>query len=190
MNQTALLWHGTGLAAVSPTPEPLKADELDRCWGVLAGQDAEAAFAVLSRLRNGGPGALRFLRHKLVPTLVTPGIIQRWINQLGDDNFEIRDAANNKLRALGTLSLDRLHQQLSTLTDPEARRGVQAIIEHRAGKRAEGDELRWFCLLHLLEYWDGDDSRRLLEEIARGDTLDRRVIAASQAIARRKAHPN
>jgi len=63
--------------------------------------------------------------------------VARLIRQLGDDDFEKRDAASKELDAIGEPAAAALRQAAKSAADPEVRRRAEGVLQAQAGRAAK-----------------------------------------------------
>lgn len=97
---------------------------------VLAGQDAAVPAQHNGWLLQPPPPPL-FLRAASPPA--PAAAVARWLTDLGDDDFETRERAEEALAGQGRPVLARLRHAAATSPDPEVRRRAGAVLLANAG---------------------------------------------------------
>jgi hypothetical protein len=113
--------------------------------------------------------ALLFLAFPLLTSADTGDEIRRLVRQLGDDRFQAREEASQRLVAIGKPALAPL-QQATESADPEVRKRAQDAIDAIL--------VSVNYLIEALRDSDVAIRRRAAEAIERGDSKDRRLVAA------------
>jgi hypothetical protein len=93
---------------------------------------------------------------------------RRFIAQLDDDAFAVREKAFGRLKGLGPSAVPALRQALAKDPPPETRRRIADLLDKQRDVPASGDHLRMLRALGVLEHSGTPEARRLLEELAAG----------------------
>src|SRR5262249_50976015 len=97
-DSTALVWGGAALAPPAPKVEEQSARRLDELWSDLASLDAGPAFAAEAALFASPKGAVALLAERLKrPDAADAKQVARWIADLNDDHFDVREKAAAEL---------------------------------------------------------------------------------------------
>jgi RNA polymerase sigma factor (sigma-70 family) len=149
-------------------------------WRDAAAGDAAKGSRAAWALVATSDSRRQFLRERLKPAAVDadPGRVKRWIADLGDERFAVREAASRELAARARQAEPFLRQALQTPRDTEAKRRLEAVLAELEGGPTP-DQLRALRLVHaaelagtpaalsLLEWWAGGTPREVLTESAR-----------------------
>src|SRR5262249_19838804 len=99
-DSTILLWDLT--LRSGPRSGPLTPAQRDAAWNDLAGSDAARAYAAVWRFVDDPESALSLLQERLRPVPPPPvATVRALLDDLDSDQFAVREAAAQKLRALG-----------------------------------------------------------------------------------------
>jgi WD40 repeat protein len=188
LDGTILLW---GLPAVRESS--LTAVAAASLWEALARRDGRGQKAVW-RLQECPGEAVRALGKRLRPVPhPSPEELKRLIDGLGGDEFETREAARQRLEAIGRAAAPALRQALAGRPGLEPRRRLEAILKVVTREAPpEADDLRALRAVAVLEGANTAAARRLLGNWARGEPeapLTREAKAALERLGRRGARP-
>jgi RNA polymerase sigma factor (sigma-70 family) len=175
---TALVWDLTGRDLAQ---KPLTDAELEGRWAALGG-DAAAAHQALLALANA-PGSAAFLRGRLGAAAPDPKAVARWLAELDDDEFEVREKASAALASLGKAVEDDLRRARPTAPSVESRARIDRLLAALGEGAAVDEGLRArravaalelaataearSALGHLAEKASAEDTRRLAAEALR-----------------------
>jgi WD40 repeat protein len=166
-----------------------KGRDLAALWADLAGADVPKAWAAIADLAEA-PGALAFLKEKLLPvrTIPWPEIRAR-VEKLSSATYEEREQATRELAAFGEGAQAQLEREFKSDLPPEARRRVQALLDALHNPNLSGDRLRQWRAVAVLERIGTPDAVKLLESFTVDLPETRLTIAAKDALARLKSEP-
>src|SRR5205823_1538058 len=102
---TALVWDLTGRDVAQQRREPWTADELAALWTALGNAKSEEGHRAVLALANAPTQAVPFLRTRLTadPPPDVKGIA-KWLADLDDEEFEVRERASHALARLGKVA--------------------------------------------------------------------------------------
>jgi WD40 repeat protein len=164
-NGVVLIWDVTGLAG-RPAKEPT-AEEVGTLWDQLGGE-GEAAHAAVWRLVAAPKQAVPVLRERLRPAAAAdPAKVARWVKDLDDDSFAVRERASRELGQLGELVEGALVEAAKPGNSAEVRTRARALLA-RLREPGAPDRLRQLRALEVLEQAATADARDLLRELAKG----------------------
>jgi WD40 repeat protein len=166
---TALIWDVTRIARPAPPARVLQPGELEKWWEALAGNDAAAAFAALGEFAAAPKAAVAWIRDQVKPAPPLDGKRARELmSQLGDGRYKVRDRATAELLKIGEPMLPVLDEALAREQSPESRRRLEALRGKLTGMGLQGDRLRVFRAVELLERIGTPEARRVLRALAEG----------------------
>jgi RNA polymerase sigma factor (sigma-70 family) len=184
---TVLVWEVPAL----PRPETpaLSADDLSRLWGDLAGEDAARAHRAVWSMADFPDRAVPFLHDRLGPASVPDEKqLRRWIADLDNESFEVREAASRSLEGQGELAETALANVLTGAPSPEVGGRVERLLQGLRGPLTSPDRLRALRALEVLELAGTEPARRLLKVLAGGAPearLTREAKACLERLSRR-----
>jgi RNA polymerase sigma factor (sigma-70 family) len=183
---TILLWDATLRRGMRGGP--LSARTREALWVDLAGADVGRAQAALWKLVDDPRASVSFLQGRLQAVLPPPpGVVQRLLDDLDHDEFKVREAAQEKLRALGETVGPLLREALKAKPALEKRRRIAAVLRAVDTSRPlSGERLRAVRAVAALERIGSVEARQALEALSRGVESARLTQAAREALTRLK----
>jgi WD40 repeat protein len=165
---TIYLWDVSDIADRMPPQEGAGPKDLDRWCKDLASADAGTANRALWRLvgaRDQAVTRLKTVIHDKRST--TPADIARWIAELDDDRFAVREAAAARLTGAGTVAMPPMEAALKEARLAEQRRRLQTILAAIRDAPVPADRLFAARARVVLERIGTPEARRVLEEWAK-----------------------
>jgi hypothetical protein len=145
----------------------LAANDLDGLWADLSGRHAPRTYAAFWRLVAAADQAVPFLAEKLGPPgSPEPAVaqIRKWVRDLDDDAFRVREAATAALAAhLDTVATE-LEGVARSTASPEVRARATRLLALRDGVSPERD--RFEKAVRVLEYAESPEAKAVLERLA------------------------
>jgi WD40 repeat protein len=193
-DNSALVWDLTGRSRDGRLAEAkLTAADLELAWGELMGADAAPAYRALWLLAAAPKQALPLLRETLRPVAsVAADRIARLVKELDDDDFAVRERASEELAKLGGTADAALRKALEGQPSAELKQRVQHLLDRRPSADTSPERLRQLRALEVLAAMATPESRRLLEELAKGAPeagLTKEAKAALDRAGKRPAKP-
>jgi WD40 repeat protein len=172
-DHTTLLWdvRVPRLFASAGKPGKLDADERQQAWNDLGGQDAHAAYQALARLAADPAASAGFVGERLQPVRAPETEqVAKWVKDLDDDSFAVRDRATAELRRQGRLVEPALRQAVEAKPSLEVLRRIERLLAELGNEEIglTGERLRTHRAVHLLEIVGTPEARRVLERLATG----------------------
>jgi RNA polymerase sigma factor (sigma-70 family) len=179
-DSTILLWD-VRLPAVAVAQ--LSAKELEARWADLADADAAKAWQAVGRLAESPEETLTFLRGRVKPSPTAPAeLTRKLLADLDSEAFAVRDTAVTRLKELGLQAEPALRAALKSNLTLEQRRHVEDLLAAMREPAPTPEELQQLRALIVLERIDMPESRRLLEELAKGPESARQTRQAQMAL--------
>ncbi len=176
---TLLLWD---LWAPSRTRSGRDREQL---WADLASADTAQAYRALCELVAQGDAAVPLLQERLrQATSCDARQVSRWIADLDDSHFAVRDRAAANLEGLGPEAEPFLRQALGASPSAEVRRRLQALLDRLKAGILPAETRQRVRAVESLEHIRTPQARRALVDIARGTSDARLAREASAAVAR------
>jgi hypothetical protein len=165
---------------------PLLAGEAESLWQDLASADAARANAAVWRLVADAAGAIALLKGQLRPVRTpAPREIRALLADVDSDRFEVRQAAERRLRDLGECAAPALRESLKTSSSAEVRRRIEAILDDLKSPRPLGGvALRGLRAVAVLERIGTEGVKGVLKELAGGAAEARLTQEAKAALQR------
>jgi hypothetical protein len=114
------------------------------------------------------PGALAFLKQRLKPSAeVDAKAIRRWIGDLDNDEFAVREKASRELEKFGPEAELVYRQVLAGEPSPEVRRRLEALLNRPSLPIRSAEVLRFLRAVTILERIASPDARSVLEDLAK-----------------------
>jgi HEAT repeat protein len=131
--------------------------------------------------------AVELLSKRLTPSRVDVKQVRRWLEQLDDESFEVREAGDRALAALGDHVEEDLRRDLIENPPLEPRTRLERLL--RRLERGTPDGLRRVRGIEVLERIGSPEAVAVLKRLAAGHAGARQTREASAALARLKARP-
>jgi WD40 repeat protein len=177
-------WSGA-LAGDPPLVAPPAAHDLPGLWAVLAEPDAAQALAAVGHLVAAPQRAIEFLGPRLYPAELTTDQVRRWIAELDDDEFAVRENASRELAAVGSAAAHELSAALARAESPEVRQRLRRLRDLATSPTiARPDELQARRAICVLERIGSEPARRVLSYLAAGALAARQTRYAAEALGR------
>jgi RNA polymerase sigma factor (sigma-70 family) len=178
LDTTVLAWD------VRP-PRAAAGGPLTAAWDDLTQGQAAPAFRVQGRLRAAPAEAVALLTARLKPAAaVDPKRLAGLIADLDSPEFATRDRATTALRQLGRPAAAALREAKEKSTSAEVRRRAGTLVAELEEAPVPAEELRALRAVEVLEWLATPEARRLLGELARGDSGAALTRAADGALQR------
>jgi WD40 repeat protein len=182
---TALVWDMSKLQRPKIPAQPLAAGDIDKHWRALAGADAAQAWFAIQTLQAAPEDALRLLKERLQPAgELDAKAIEEWIAQLSDGQYKIREKATGELVKAGERIVPALDKALVANPPLEARKRLENLRSQLTSLVLQGERLRAFRAVELLERIGTPQARQVLQALADGVPGVLVTTAARQALKR------
>jgi WD40 repeat protein len=180
-DHTILVWDFAHLATTDP-PAAIAPDEL---WSDLASLDARRGRRAIETLA-GIAQAVAMLRQRLKPAVAADAKkLAVWIADLGGNDFAQRQRAEEELQRSEELAAEALRKALADKPALEARRRIENLLKKlEPTAMLSAEALRGVRAVQALESLDTPESRRFLEQLARGVPEARLTVEATAALGR------
>jgi WD40 repeat protein len=176
---TALLWDLTGAAKEGLTPR-----EREQCWRDLAG-DGPASYAAIWKLVLSPKEGVPLLREKVKPVKAADVTnVPRWVAELDDDEFTVREKASKGLERAGEAARPALEKALAASPSAEVKRRAEWLLAKLDEGEPGADELRKLRGLEALEAIGTPEAREVIEGLAKGEAGARLTREAKTALLR------
>ena len=164
-----LLWDVSPRIFLPPKPVELNDKELLGLWDTLAGNDFAKASEAIGTLA-ASKQSVGFLGERLKKARAEDDekTIAKLITELDDDQFATREKATVMLEKLGAVAGPHVELALKRELSLEAHRRAERILEHLKSPQLTPDQQRLQRAVAALELNNSTDSRKVLEDLARG----------------------
>jgi WD40 repeat protein len=185
VDTTIMIWDTTGRQSFAAG----KADA-DTLWARLGREASADAFTAMGQLVGQPESAIALFKKKLPPDkqrVVGPDEIRKWISELDDEKFKVREAAMQGLHELGELALPELHKMMKTKITLEVRLRIEKVMNDIQSTKVVPEELRQRRAVEVLEQIRNPEAQQLLEDISRGSPGALLTQEAQAALSRLKS---
>ena len=183
---TVLLWNIKDLADEVRSRDKPANGEPKALWAALVAGEVQTVHQAMRSLSAAPDRGVALLREHLRPVegeRVDEKQVQRWIKELDDDAFEVREKATQSLGRLGTSVKAAIEKALKASPSPEMKRRLEELLASIT-EPPGSEELRQLRALDVLEQIGTPEARRLLRTLADGAAHAPLTQAARQALAR------
>jgi sugar lactone lactonase YvrE len=181
---TLLVWDAAGAAARAGDPPPAGEKKLRAAWDELASADAGKAFAAVQALAAAPDVLVRLARAGVRPAAPVDKVaVERYLADLGSEDFETRERATERLKGLGERVEKAVIAFRAATESPEAARRADEVL---TAVRSPVGAARLLALrsVEALERAGAPSARELLRELSKGDP-DAELTREATAAARR-----
>jgi hypothetical protein len=181
--EAANVWDVSRFTGRPRVPAERSPAELEADWKDLAG-DAAVGYAAIGRLLASSGSAVAFLGKQLQKPDPDAGRIGRLITDLDDAKFQTREQATKDLEAMAERAAPALRQALAGNPSAEAKRRLDALLDRLDGGVPSAESIRQMRAVEALELIGTADARRLLDQLAAGQSGTRLAQEAEAAVGR------
>ncbi|HEX3147911.1 MAG TPA: PQQ-binding-like beta-propeller repeat protein [Gemmataceae bacterium] len=181
------LWN-TSNAKPLDAPHPPTEQLMKAWWAELAGNDMLVVHRSIWGLTAHPDATVSYIGERTEPAK-GPGRerIQRWLLDLDNDRFAVREVATKELQKIGPSIVPTLKKHLAAKLSPEARERVEKLIDKLLVEPLPAAEIRASRLVEVLERIGTADARAVLERLETGDPDATLTVQAKAALARLSA---
>jgi hypothetical protein len=162
----AHVWDPTGSPDLARQMARLKPEVL---WAELIGNDPVRAHQAFWLLAKTPDDTLKLARKYPIPAPVDQKAVKRWISQLDDESFEVRQTATAELEKEGQRAEPYLRRALEGRPQLEARRRIERLLGKLPDWPYTTERVRTARVLALLERLGTRGAREVLEQRAKSD---------------------
>jgi len=183
---TTILTWDLRAALAKRLPQRVFTDmELETSWDTLASDDAQLAFTTICQLAAASKDTVTFLRTHLKPaTLPDSKRVEELLAQLDAKQFQLRQKATGELLQLGDQIVPALDKALAANPPLEAKQRLEALRGKLTGMILEGERLRGFRAVEVLELIGTPEARAVLQALADGAPGALLTVSAQAALKR------
>jgi RNA polymerase sigma factor (sigma-70 family) len=187
-DQTVKLWDIPATKQTELTRRGnLSRKDLDTLWADLAGPDAATAYQAMGTLVGAADQGVNLLKERLRPvSKPEEQAIRRWIVELDDNQFAVREQAKEKLEELGEQAAPAVRKALADNPSLEVRQRLEQLLNRVDQERIPAGLLRGIRAIEILEYLGTPDTAKLLEMLAEGAASARLTGEAKASLERLK----
>jgi WD40 repeat protein len=183
-DHTVLVWD-VRLQSM-PIPEAMQREtNTAKLWFAIRNGKADAAYLAMARLSREPELAVKITRLHMQPaTKPSDTTFARLLNDLGDPEFSVREAAEKELDVYGEPAAEMVRKVLSKIESPEARRRAEEFVKRWTGPGASNVKLADSRAIELLESCGTPEACAFLKELAEGEANAQRTREAKLALER------
>jgi hypothetical protein len=165
---TILLWDTTSHVARKTGEADLPARELEKLWADLGERAPVKGYAVIARLLTAPEKSTAFLKEQLTPAqALDAGQVRRWLADLGDARFAVRDKAFQQLKNLSRQAEPLLQEALDQDPPLEVKKRLSSLVELCRTINSP-EVLRRLRAIQALEHIGSAQARQVLQNLSRG----------------------
>jgi RNA polymerase sigma factor (sigma-70 family) len=190
----------TGVALAAPAAEPVGQDtkppakdakayepapvgeKWAMLWEDLASEDQGKAWRAAFALAAAPKDAMQLFKGRVKPVTADTDQLAKLIRDLDSDEFDVRERASKELKEVGEVAVPLLRKALENTASVEAGRRIRELLEGKKGPSPAWS--RSARAIAVLEVIGGDDARRQLEALAKGQADALPTRASKAALAR------
>jgi WD40 repeat protein len=180
---TTLLWDLTRVARPAAVVKALSKEECDARWQALLGGDAAQAFAAICDLSAAPQQTVPLLKEHVKPApLLDMKRVDELIAGLKSDQFKVRQQATDELQKMGERVVPALNKALAGDPPLETKKRLQDL--HKELSELQGERLRTYRAVEVLERMGTSAARQLLQTLADGAPGAMVTTSAQEALVR------
>jgi WD domain, G-beta repeat len=192
-DSTALIWDMSGIVEAKRQPADLSRKALEALWSELGGDDVRKAYRALGTMTQAPKEIVPFLTEQLRPAApADPLRVKQLLGVLDNDEFQVRQKAEQELEKLGDLATSAYRVALAGKPSAEARQRVERLLAKADDPTGSPERLRALRAVQVLEQIGSAEARQLLETLSKGAAaagLTEQAKASLERLARRAALP-
>jgi WD40 repeat protein len=142
--------------------------DLQEVWMELASDDANKAHLAIGRLVGAAKQTIPFLQKSLPSDPLLTGRITRWVADLENEDFDIREQTTKELENVRDLAGPALRKALLENRSPEVRSRAERLLDRLQTPEAALRRLQNVRAVSVLEYIGSAEAQKVLEQLAQG----------------------
>jgi RNA polymerase sigma factor (sigma-70 family) len=162
-------------------------EKLQALWTDLVEADEAVAWRAAFELAAQPGDSIKLFKGRLKPVVVDAESIKKLIRDLDNDSFDVRERASAELKSAGESAVPYMRKALAEGASAETKQRLEVLLN--SSKRPAGPTARSVRAAAVLEAIGGEDARRILESIAKGDEEAPQTRAAKAALGRLDGKP-
>jgi hypothetical protein len=165
-------------------------ESVESLWKALAGEDAARAFAAVNALAARPDEAVTYVANKLKPASVPEQArIQKLIQDLDDDLYDVREAAETELAAVGAVAEPAMRDALGKKPSLEVEMRLRRLLVPSSRTQVTSQRLQEIRSVQLLETIGSVEARAVLQSLTKGAASANLTTTAAAALARLDGRP-
>jgi WD40 repeat protein len=184
---TTLVWDIREQVKKARQIAELDAEKVKTSWNDLGDADAAKAYRAVTALAASPKQSLTLLSAQLKPAKgFDPARIEKYIVDLDNDDFEVRQKAFQELSRIGTQAGPAMKKALEGEPSVEVRRQLEQLLERTTPGQAPttAESLREVRAIEVLELIGNAEAKTVLEALAKGAAGTRMTLEAAAAMKR------
>jgi HEAT repeat protein len=152
-----------------PAANAQEPGELEKRWQALAGDDAAKAFAAIRELAATPKDTVAWIKERLKPAApIDMKHVEELLKQLDSDQFKVRDTATTELLKFDEQIVPVLDKALAANPTLESKQRLEGLRGKRTGIILQGERLRAYRAIEVLERIGTPEARQVLQALAKG----------------------
>jgi WD40 repeat protein len=181
-DSTVLLWKVPAFAAAKPGV--WRPERFEALWPALR-EGAQTAYQAMADLHAGGDACVRLIDASLPPpTAKDIETLQQSIEDLDSRDFQTREKATERLKAMGRNIETHLAERIARPADLELKRRLTALSEWSQNVGIRPNELQAQRAIYVLEQIGTPQARGVLDRLAKGHPHEWTTQSARAALKR------
>jgi WD40 repeat protein len=169
MDTTALVWDMAKVERPAVKNKAVARGELEAHWKTLATDDAGKAFDAICALTASPKEAVALVKEQVQPApQLDPKRVAELIEQLDSDQFKVRQKATGELLKMGDRVVPAIDKALAANPPLETKRRLEDLRGKLSGPVLQGEALRVYRAIELLERIGTAEARQALQALAEG----------------------
>ncbi len=187
-DRSVLVWDATGLdEKLGAATQAVTKQEIEKCWNDLTSSNALTACRAMWKLRSSPREAAECLGKQLAAAPPVNGVpIAKWIAELDDAQFTVREQATLALAKLGEAAMPALQDTAAIAKTAERRRRCEDLLGRIQEKPLTPETLRELRAIAALELMSAPEAEQVLGRLAAGGSGARITRESQGALQRRK----
>ncbi len=168
----------------------LTTEALADCWAALGSEDAEKAWQAMRTLVAASEQTVSLLNQHLSVQAIDAAKVARWIAELNDDSFAVRERASRELAAVGRPIVPALRKAQANAPSAEVARRVKDLLDKLDNPGLSAAELAALRAVEVLEHLGAAEARQFLAKLAKGSADARLTREAKASLHRLEKRTN
>jgi WD40 repeat protein len=168
-DSTALVWDVAPLAEKSPRSSASVDDSADALWDALIDTDGTKAFAAMRKLAGEAAAAVALIGKRVKRSEpADAAVIDKWIADLNDSKFAVREKARGELERLAERAAPALRRTVASPPSAEVRQSARRLLDALGPVKLTPDQVRAVRAVEVLERIGAPEAADVLKELAGG----------------------
>jgi hypothetical protein len=184
----ARLWRLLDLLHEGGPPDKMTQQDVERLWGELGAADSLAGYRALTLLAQFPAQAMAHFQDQIAPLeKVRREDILKWLGQLDDDDFDVREQATTNLERFSPVAEPELREAVAKRkVSIDAQKRIERILAALDRDKPTPERLREIRTVQVLEQIDTAEARQMLERLAKSRVKTLLAEEAGRAVERNR----